>query len=175
MINLLDGGMKMSENVFYADLDIIDGKGVLVTGHGKGLVSKNSLINGEYIANDMVKLVIESNKLFGYQGYVEKEEKELATIDYLLYFYDQSEKDQPVEPLLISVDEYLKLSKHNIDTGEQSSQMVDMMMGNNIKQLGGTYTEYAEILKQASQSKFYKIPFTKDENERARLVNNLIQ
>ena len=44
----------MSRNIFYADLDSINNKGVLVTGHGKGLVNKNSRINGKYIANDMV-------------------------------------------------------------------------------------------------------------------------
>ena len=54
----------MSRNIFYADLDSINDKGVLVTGHGKGLVNKNSLINGKYISSDMVRLRIESNERF---------------------------------------------------------------------------------------------------------------
>lgn len=73
----------MSRNIFYADLDSINNKGVLVTGHGKGLVNKNSRINGKYIANDMVRLRIESNELFGYQGYIPQSAPELHVIDYL--------------------------------------------------------------------------------------------
>jgi hypothetical protein len=47
----------MSKNIFYADFDRINGKEVFLTDHGKGLVNKNSIVNGEYIANDMVRLI----------------------------------------------------------------------------------------------------------------------
>ncbi|MGQ4068910.1 hypothetical protein ACSQ34_14685 (plasmid) [Enterococcus mundtii] len=165
----------MSRNIFYADLDSINNKGVLVTGHGKGLVNKNSKINGKYIANDMVRLRIESNELFGYQGYIPQSAPELHVIDYLLYFYDEDEKEQPLEPELISIKEYTELSKHNIDTGEQISKMYPLPFLSSTDKFGDTYNEYTEILSQASKAKFYKIPFTKDENERAIWVNNLVQ
>ncbi|HDR7744049.1 TPA: hypothetical protein QCX78_005605, partial [Bacillus pacificus] len=92
----------MSKSVFYADLDIINEKGVLVTGHGKGLVSKNPIINGQYVANDMVRLTVKNGDLFGYQGYVEQKNNELIKIDYLLYFFAASESNQPSQPTIIT-------------------------------------------------------------------------
>ena len=165
----------MSINVFYADLDSINGKGVLVTGHGKGLVEKNSLINGKYIANDMVRLKIVSNTLFGYQGYIEQDNPKLIVIDYLIYFFDQFEKYQQVEPQLISIEEYLKLSKHNINMGEKISNEGNFLFHKAQNKVGSTYAEYSEILTQASKVKIYKVPFTDQQNERAIWVNNLIK
>ncbi|AFM42977.1 hypothetical protein Desaci_4114 [Desulfosporosinus acidiphilus SJ4] len=162
----------MSENVFYADLDMINGKGVLVTGHGKGLVQRNSIINGEYIANDMVRLVIEDGKLLGYQGYIKKEDDELTEIKYLLYFYDESELKQPLKPTNITVDEYLKFSKHNIDIGSEISALFNS--GKSSVPLCNTFDEYEDILKKANGVRFISVPYTADENERASFINEII-
>lgn len=64
----------------------------------------------------MVRLSIKDNELFGYQGYIENEDNELTKIEYLLYFYEQSEPNQPTTTEIINVEKYLSLSKHNIDT-----------------------------------------------------------
>ncbi|GGE76073.1 hypothetical protein [Priestia taiwanensis] len=165
----------MSKNDFYADLDKINEKGVLVTGHGKGLVSKNPNINGEYIANDMVRLIAKNGELFGYQGYVEKEDNELTKIEYLLYFFEQSEPNQPPEPAIITAETYLSLSKHNIDMGEQTSMMLSPLFGKPSRNSKSAYSEYEEILKQVNNAYFISVPFTKDENQRATFVNNLIK
>lgn len=53
------------QKFFYADLDMINSKGVLITGHGKGIVNKNPHISGEYIAPDMVRLIAIKNELYG--------------------------------------------------------------------------------------------------------------
>lgn len=165
----------MSKNVFYADLDKINEKGVLVTGHGKGLVAKNSIITGNYIVNDMVKLTIKDNELFGYQGYIEKEDNELTKIDYLLYFYQQSEPNQPKEPEIINVEKYLSLSKHNIDTGGQIALNSSTMFGQSSKNIVNPYSEYETILKQANNIVFIAIPYTENEDDRAKFVNVLIK
>ena len=146
----------MSKSFFYADLDLINGKGVLVTGHGKGLVNKNPDVNGEYVASDMVRLTAADGKLFGYQGYVEKSENELTEIEYALYFYYLTESGQPSEPARISAEEYLRLSAHNIH-------------------LSGGFEEYEAILKQASFVRFISVPWTADENDRVRFVNDLVK
>lgn len=161
----------MSQNIFYSDLDTINGKGVFVTGHGKGLVSKNSIINGEYIANDMVRLIIEDGKLFGYQAYIEKENNELTEIKYLLYFYDKSELKQPLKPTKITVDDYLEFSKHNIDSGDA----ISALSGKTSNSSCSAYNEYEKILKQANDVCFICIPFTVDENERAVFINEIIK
>lgn len=161
----------MSENVFYADIDKINGKGVLVTGHGKGLVSYNSNINGEYIANDMVRLESINGELFGYQGYIKKEDNELTKIDYLLYFFAQTENNQPLEPTIITTEEYLLLSKHNIDMGGG----ISAMFGSSAKSSKNAYDEYVEILKQVTSAHFISIPFTADENQRAIFVNDIVK
>lgn len=161
----------MSENVFYADLDKINGKGVLVTGHGKGLVNKNSNINGEYIANDMVRLKLINGELFGYQGYINKENNELTKIDYLLYFFAQSEHNQPLEPTNITTESYLLLSKHNIDIGAG----IGALFGSSYQSSKTAYDEYVEILKQVKNVRFISIPFTKDENQRAIFVNDIVK
>ncbi|PES19768.1 hypothetical protein CN488_23270 [Bacillus anthracis] len=165
----------MSKNTFYADLDRINKKGVLITGHGKGLVSKNSNINGEYIANDMVRLTIKNGELFGYQGYVEKEDNELTKIEYLLYFFDQTEPNQPPAPAIINAETYSSLSKHNINVGEKNALMISSLLGKTPPNLGSAYSEYEEILKQVNNANFISVPFTKDENERALFVNTLIK
>ncbi|MEH7460477.1 hypothetical protein V7183_25745, partial [Bacillus sp. JJ1127] len=133
----------MSKNFFYADLDMINGKGVLITGHGKGIVNKNSNINGGYIAADMVRLIAKNDELYGYQGYLESEDDELTKIEYLLYFFAQSELNQPMEPSTITAETYLSLSKHNIDTGE--------ILNGKPSQ---TYSEYEDILKQVNKVHF---------------------
>jgi hypothetical protein len=156
----------MSRSAFYADLDEINGKGVFVTGHGKGLVSKNQIINGKCIANDMVRLVVKQGKLFGYQGYIEKEDNELTKIDYLLYFYEKSEPEQPFKPTIITVETYLQLSKHNIDIGG--------VLGARFGRSRNAYSEYEEILKQTKEACFISIAYTADESDRATFVNNII-
>jgi len=161
----------MSENVYYADLDEINGKGVLVTGHGKGLVMKNSNINGKYITNDMVRLKSINGELFGYQGYVKQENDKLTKIDYLLYFFEQTENNQPLEPSIIDIEEYLSLSKHNIDIGGG----ISAMFGRSSQSSKTTYNEYEEILKQVTSVHFISIPFTKDENQRAIFVNDIVK
>ena len=169
----------MSKNVFYADLDIINGKGVLVTGHGKGLVNKNSIINGKYIANDMVRLIVKDGALFGYQGYtaffpVDNEENELTKIDYLLYFFGQPEPDQPLEPTTIDAEKYLRLSRHNIELADSMTAMFNSLVGKS-QNSKNAYDEYEEILKQVNDACFISVPFTKDENQRAIFVNNIIK
>ncbi|HEX3017914.1 MAG TPA: hypothetical protein VHP31_08695 [Caproicibacter sp.] len=163
----------MSENVFYADLDTINGKGTLVTGHGKGLVQKNSTINGEYISNDVVRLVIKDGKLFGYQGYINKEDNELAEIKYLLYFYDKSELNQPLKPTNITVDKYLALSKHNISIGSGMSALFNF--GKSSVPSCDTFEEYEDILRKAKDVCFISVPFTADENDRACFINEIIK
>ena len=154
----------MSVNVFYCDLDMINNKGVLVTGHGKGIVNRNPLINGEYIVNDMVRLIIENGKLFGYQGYIPKEENRLVEIEYMIYLFDQYEHNQPATPINISVDNFLRLSQHNIETGIMCCS----------SSTSSAFIEYSNILKQAFSAKFIAFPFTNDENERARAINEII-
>lgn len=161
----------MSKNIFYSDLDTINEKGVLVTGHGKGLVAANSIINGKYIANDMVRLTIKDNELFGFQGYIEKEDNELAKIEYLLYFYEQSEPHQPIKAEIINVEKYLSLSKHNIDTSAQ----ITMMLGQTTEDIVDAYSEYETILKQANNVIFAAVPYTENENDRATFINDLIK
>lgn len=163
----------MSVNSFYADLDMINGKGVFVTGHGKGLVKKNSTINGEYIANDMVRLIIENGKLFGYQGYIESEDNELTEIKYLLYFYDKSELNQPLKPTNITVDEYLAFSKHNINMGSELSTLFNI--GQPPATLCDTFDEYEGILKKSNNVRFVSVPYTKDEKQRASFINEIIK
>ncbi|MGE6515272.1 hypothetical protein [Lysinibacillus sphaericus] len=165
----------MSKNIFYSDLDTINEKGVLVTGHGKGLVAANSIINGKYIANDMVRLTIKDNELFGFQGYIEKEDNELAKIEYLLYFYEQSEPHQPTKAEIINVEKYLSLSKHNIDTGAQIAMMSSMMFGQTTEDIVDTYSEYETILKQANNVIFAAVPYTENEDDRATFINDLIK
>lgn len=152
----------MSKNVFYCDLDLINNTGVLVTGHGKGIVNKNAHINGQYIANDMVRLTVEAGRLFGYQGYIEQIENTMVKIKYLLYLYGQQEPNQPTMPIEISVDEYLKLSRHNIEMGERVASSDD------------AFYEYTTILKQVFDVHFVALPFTIDENERARFINKIV-
>lgn len=154
----------MSVNVFYCDLDTINNKGVLVTGHGKGIVNRNPLINGKYIANDMVRLVVKNGKLFGYQGYIPKEENYLVEIEYIIYLFDQYEPHQPATPINISVDSFIRLSKHNIETGVMCS----------LSSTSSAFIEYSDILKQVFNAKFIAFPFTNDENERARAINEII-
>lgn len=156
----------MSKNVFYADLDMINSKGVLITGHGKGLVFKNRIINGEHIADDMVRLTVKNGELFGYQGYIEEENNELTKIEYLLYFFKQSEQNQPINPETINVEKYLSLSKHNIETGA--------LIASSSKSSVNTYSEYETILKQVNNVYFIAVPFTENENDRATFVNALI-
>lgn len=163
----------MSENVFYADLDSINGIGVLVTGHGKGLVNKNSIVNGEYIANDMVRLVVENGKLLGYQGYIKKENNEMIEIKFLLYFYDQSELKQPLKPTNITVDKYLELSEHNINIGSELSALFSF--GKSSAPTHDAFEEYKEILKKSNNVQFISVPFTKDEDERANFINQIIK
>ncbi|AFQ09219.1 TPA: hypothetical protein ACG05V_005928 [Bacillus pacificus] len=161
----------MSKSVFYADLDIINEKGVLVTGHGKGLVSKNPIINGQYVANDMVRLTVKNGDLFGYQGYVEQKNNELIKIDYLLYFFAASESNQPSQPTIITIADYLALSKHNIDSGEQLNQTLNPTSQNP----GNAYKEYVQILRQVNNAKFISVPFTEDADDRATFVHTLIK
>ena len=165
----------MSKNIFYADLDRINGKGVFLTGHGKGLVNKNSIVNGEYIANDMVRLIVKDGELFGYQGYIEKEENELTKIDYLLYFYAQSEVNQPAEPAIIDIDTYLQLSRHNIETGGELSLLMGFPLDTSSQKSINAYDEFEETLKQLSNATFIAVPFTLDENQRALFVNSVIK
>lgn len=166
-----EGSLFMSENTFYADLDRINGKGVLITGHGKGLVNKNSNINGEYISNDMVRLKSINGQLFGYQGYIKKDNNELTKIDYLLYFFEKSEPDQPLEPTIITTEAYLSLSKHNIEMGAS----ISAMFGSSSQSSKTAYDEYVEILRQVKDTLFISIPFTKDENQRAIFVNDIVK
>lgn len=152
----------MSKSVFYADLDKINGIGVLVTGHGKGLVSRNSNIEGEYISNDIVRLTVKNNVLYGYQGYIE-EENELTPIDYLLYFYDKSEPNQPKTAVKVDIEIYLQLCRHNIEIGEIICSSLNV------------FDEFKEILKQSTCFNCFGVPFTDNENERAIFVDNVIR
>lgn len=167
--------LEMPENVFYADLDIINGKGVFVTGHGKGLVNKNPNINGEYISNDMVCLTAKNGELFGYQGYVKTDDNDLTRIEYLLYFFAPSEPNQPQEPVVISIDNYLLLSKHNIDTGARLKASGMAMFGKPFQNVENVYREYEKVLKQAHNVCCMAVPFTKDENDRALFVTQIIK
>lgn len=155
----------MSKNVFYADLDLINNKGVFVTGHGKGIVSKNNFVKGNYIFNDMIRLFVENGKLFGYQGYIETTENELTNIEYLLYLYDKDEAGQPELLSEITVDEYLCLSQHNIERGAQ------ILTRSSVE----TFSEYSDILKAAINVHFIAIPFTDEENRRAELINEAVK
>ena len=159
----------MSKNVFYADLDNINQKGVLVTGHGKGIVNKNSIVNGEYIASDMVRLIVKDGELFGYQGYIQKDDNELTKIDYLLYLFAQSEPNQPSEPTVIDAKEYLRLSKHNIEIGSNRDFLFSGSEGTS------AFDEYEEILEQLSNSIFITVPYTIDENQRVSFINSIIK
>jgi hypothetical protein len=169
----------MSTNVFYADLDEINGKGVFITGHGKSLINRNSIINGKYIANDMVRLIVKCGELLGYQGYTaflgnEKEDNELTKIDYLLYFFAQSELNQPSEPTSIDTDTYLRLSKHNIELDDSMIAAFNSLVGKHSQNLKNAYEEYEELLKQLSNACFIAVPFTADENQRASFINDII-
>jgi len=144
----------VSENNFYADLDKINEKGVLVTGHGKGLVSKNPNINGDYIANDMVRLELQNNQLFGYQGYILKENNDLTKIEYLLYFYAQDEPNQPSSPTVISAENYLSLCKHCIERGD----LINDNYFSFDKSDKNTYCEFKEIIMQIGDVSFLFYP-----------------
>jgi hypothetical protein len=167
----------MSKNIFYCDLDLINGKGVLVTGHGKGLVNKNEIVEGQYICNDMVRLKVEDGKLLGYQGYIEKDENEYTEIDYLLYFYNQNEDKQPEQPAAVEIDKYIMLSKHNIVQGEEITLSINQMLGEMQKRdstIPDSFEEFKSIVSSVQNVKCYSVPYTKDENERARFLNLLI-
>lgn len=168
----------MSKNIFYCDLDLINKKGVIITGHGKGLVNKNEIVEGEYICNDMVRLKVVDGELLGYQGYIEKDENEYTKVNYLLYFYDQNEANQPAQPESLEIDKYIILSKHNIEQGEAISASINQMFGE-IQRTNSTvpnsFEEFKSIVTNAKNIKCYSVPFTEDENERARFVNSLIR
>lgn len=112
----------------------------------------------------MVRLIAIKNELYGYQGYLESEDNKLTKIEYLLYFFAQYKTNQPMKPSTITAETYLSLSKHNIDTGEILNGIPSQ-----------TYNEYEEILTQVNNVHFGSVPFTKDENQRADCVNNMIK
>lgn len=155
----------MSKNVFYADLDIINSKGVFVTGHGKGIVNKNSLINGRYIADDMVRLTVEDGKLHGYQGYIDVPINQLTQIEYALYLCGKDEMNQPKQAQEVTISVYLQLSKHNMDCAEY-------ILGKNA---GDIYSEYENILMDVTTLRCFVIPYTSDENERATQINAVVK
>ncbi|MDF9505065.1 hypothetical protein P5808_24715 [Bacillus cereus] len=69
-----------------------------------------------------------------------------------------------MKPSTITAETYLSLSKHNIDSGEILNGIPSQ-----------TYSEYEEILTQVNNVHFGSVPFTKDENQRADFVNNIIK
>lgn len=155
----------MSKNVFYADLDNINNRGVLVTGHGKGIVNKNGIVNGGYIANDMVKLTVENGKLYGYQGYVDMPTNKLTHIEYMLYLYAKDEQGQPVQLQEIDVNTYLQLSRHNIECGQHILARND----------GDTYAEYRHFLLNTTEVRCFAVPYTDNEIERAVQINEAVK
>lgn len=173
------------DNIFYADMFVIGGKGCLFFGHGKSKAGQVACQSEENeIAKDFVCLTRDNNQLYGhFEMQVRSKEIEdpiagRRKLDYLVRCLDDCETqkifgDNRLEVKKIDQDSFVKMSKFNITfAASATSQLSQLGIGSNNRRLNPVSN--FEKLVQGVDLKFIIIPWMNSHSDKGKLIADYV-